>query len=300
MSGADRQCGFVALIGAPNAGKSTLLNTLLGTKISIVTHKVQTTRARARGILIKGRTQIIFVDTPGIFKPKRTLDEAMVQAAWEGVRDADCVVVLVDAARGPTGQVTAILDGLERRGQKVILALNKIDLIDKKKLLALANGFQERQWISDIFMISAESGSGVADLLAGVAARLPAGPWLYPEDQVADMPMKMLAAEVTREKLFLRLHEELPYSLSVETEDWQEKDDGSVRIGQVIYVSRKGHKGIVLGKGGASIKEIGKQARLELEGLMDCRVHLFLRVVVRPKWAEEPERLRALGLDFPR
>ncbi|MFQ5958138.1 MAG: GTPase Era [Alphaproteobacteria bacterium] len=303
MSDAPEQstrCGFVALVGAPNAGKSTLLNRLVGSKVSIVTPKVQTTRSRVTGICIAGRSQLVFVDTPGIFAPRRRLDRAMVEAAWSGARDADIVVVLVDAKRGVDADVRRIVDGLEKSGHRALLALNKIDRVKPAALLPLAAELDASGVFSDTFMISALTGDGVGDLRDFLAAHVPAGPWLYPEDQLSDMPLRLLAAEVTREQLFLQLHQELPYALTVETESWQERDDGSLRIDQVVYLQRDSHKPMVLGKGGRRVKEVGSAARRELETLLERRVHLFLHVKVAPKWADDPERYRDLGLEFPR
>lgn len=293
------RCGLVALIGAPNAGKSTLLNGLVGTKISIVTHKVQTTRSRIRGIAIEDDSQIVFVDTPGIFTAKRRLERAMVAAAWAGVDDADEVVLLYDASqRAVDDDTRAIVDGLKARKRQSILALNKVDLIKRDRLLALADDFQADGIFSETFMISALTGDGVGDLRRHLAARMPVGPWLFPEDQISDMPLRALAAEITREKLFLRLHQELPYSLTVETEDWQEFDDGSARLEQTVYVARDSHKPIVLGKGGRTIKAVREAAQKELEALFERRVHLFIHVKVREKWLEDPARYREWGLDF--
>ncbi|MFQ5773310.1 MAG: GTPase Era [Kiloniellaceae bacterium] len=293
------RCGFVALIGAPNAGKSTLLNGLVGAKVSIVTHKVQTTRCRIRGIAVEGAGQIVFVDTPGIFTPKRRLERAMVAAAWAGVEDADEVVLLYDAARREIDRDTRlIVDGLKARNRRAILTLNKIDVIRRDKLLALAARFEAEGVFSRIFMISALTGDGVDDLRRHLAERMPEGPWLYPEDQVSDLPLRLLAAEVAREKLFLRLHQELPYSLTVETEDWQDFQDGSVRIEQTVFVARESHKAICLGKGGRTIKAVREAAQKDLAALLERRVHLFLRVKVREKWLEEPARYRAWGLEF--
>ncbi|MFV0359227.1 GTPase Era [Tropicimonas sp.] len=294
------RCGFVALIGEPNAGKSTLLNRMVGAKVSIVTHKVQTTRARIRGVAIEGESQIVFVDTPGLFRPRRRLDRAMVAAAWGGAADADIVVLLVEAHRGLTEGVRAILDALGERtsGRKVALAINKIDRVKSESLLALTQQLNAAWPFAGTFMISAEKGYGVDDLRAWLARELPEGPWLYPEDQIADLPLRMIAAEMTREKLTLRLHQELPYQLTVETESWQERKDGSVRIDQVIYVARDGHKGIVLGKGGETVKAISQASRAELEAFLDRKVHLFLQVKVRPGWLDEAERYSEMGLDF--
>ena len=294
------RCGFVALVGAPNAGKSTLLNQLVGEKVSIVTPKVQTTRTRITAICMAGQTQIVFVDTPGIFAPKRRLEKAMVRAAWSGAHDADLVVLLVDAARGVDGDTVRITDGLKRAGRQAILALNKVDVVKKPKLLALAAALEAEARFTDIFMISALTGDGIDDLKSALADRLPTGPWHYPADQLADIPERLLAAEITREKLFLRLHQELPYASTVETERWQERPDGSVRIEQVIYVQRDTQKPIVLGKGGRTIKTIGALARADMEQMFDRRVHLFLFVKVRAKWLDDPERYRQMGLDFPR
>ena len=298
MAEAANRCGFVALLGAPNAGKSTLLNRLVGAKVSIVTPKVQTTRTRVLGIAMRGQAQIVFVDTPGIFQPKRRLDRAMVAAAWAGAADADIVVLLVDAQKGVTHDARRIVEGLEKAGRKAILALNKIDLVKRDKLLELAATLNETGIFTDIFMISAETGDGVEDLAETLVGRLPEGPWLYPEDQLSDMAERQLAAEITREKLFLKLRQELPYALTVETEEWEDKPDGSVRIAQIIYVQRDSQKSIVLGKGGQMIKAVGAAAREELEGMLGCRVHLFLFVKVREKWGEDPERYRDWGLDY--
>jgi GTPase len=301
VDAAPRRAGFVALIGAPNAGKSTLLNAMIGAKIAIVTPKVQTTRARIVGIAIEDGSQLIFVDTPGIFAPKRRLDRAMVAAAWSSVGDADEVVLLVDAAQGITGEVLRIVEGLKGLGQKaggVILALNKVDAVERTKLLKLSADLNAAFPFRDTYMISALTGDGVADLKHMLAGRLPEGPWLYPEDQLADIPQRLLAAEITREKLFLNLRQELPYAATVETETWTEQKDKSLRLDQIIYVQRPGHKGIVLGKGGAMIKTIGAEARAELEQIFERKVHLFLFVKVREKWLDDPERYRAMGLDY--
>ncbi len=295
------RAGFVALIGEPNAGKSTLLNRMVGAKVSIVTHKVQTTRARIRGVAIEGPAQIVFVDTPGLFRPRRRLDRAMVAAAWGGAADADVVVLLVEAHRGLTDGVRAILDALHdrvSRGQTVALAINKIDRVKADALLALTKTLNDAYPFTQTFMISAEKGHGVADLRAWLAETLPEGPWLYPEDQIADLPMRMIAAEMTREKLTLRLHEELPYQLTVETESWEDRKDGSVRIDQIIYVARDGHKGIVLGHKGETIKAISQAARAEIAEFLGRTVHLFLQVKVRENWQDEAERYSEMGLDF--
>jgi GTP-binding protein Era len=294
------RAGFVALIGEPNAGKSTLTNWMVGAKVSIVTHKVQTTRARIRGVALEGDAQLVLVDTPGLFRPRRRLDRAMVAAAWSGVADADVVVLLVEAHRGITDGVRAILDALaERTGRaKVALAINKIDRVQSEVLLKLTEDLNAAYPFAQTFMISAEKGYGCADLKAWLAGEMPEGPWLYPEDQIADLPLRMIAAEMTREKLTLRLHQELPYQLTVETENWEERGDGSARIDQVIYVARDGHKGIVLGKKGETVKTVSKAAREELEEFLGRKVHLFLQVKVRPNWLEEAERYSEMGLDF--
>ncbi|MBO6866287.1 MAG: GTPase Era [Pseudomonadota bacterium] len=294
------RAGFVALIGEPNAGKSTLTNRMVGAKVSIVTHKVQTTRARIRGVALEGDAQIVFVDTPGLFKPRRRLDRAMVAAAWGGAADADITVLLIEAHRGITQGVKAIIERLnEFEGkQRVALAINKIDRVKAEELLALSKAMNEAFPFEQTFMISAEKGHGVDGLKEWLGQEMPEGPWLYPEDQIADLPMRMIAAEMTREKLTLRLHQELPYQLTVETESWEERKDGSARIDQMIYVMRDGHKGIVLGNKGETIKAISKAAREELEEFLGRRVHLFLQVKVREKWLEEAERYSEMGLDF--
>ena len=295
------RAGFVALIGEPNAGKSTLLNRMVGAKISIVTHKVQTTRTRIRGIAMEGDSQIVFVDTPGLFKPRRRLDRAMVAAAWGGAADADIIVLLIEAHRGMTDGVARIIDSMRDRipqGQRVALAINKIDRVKAEVLLALTETLNQAFPFVKTFMISAEKGYGVADLKAWLAGQVPAGPWFYPEDQIADLPLRMIAAEITREKLTLRLHEELPYQLTVETETWEDRPDGSTRIDQLIYVARDGHKGIVLGNKGETIKAVGQAARAELMTFLERPVHLFLQVKVRPGWLEEKERFDEMGLDF--
>ncbi len=301
-AGETSRCGFVALVGAPNVGKSTLMNNLVGAKVAIVTPKVQTTRTRVLGICIRGASQLVFVDTPGIFMPKRRLERAMVRAAWRGAADADMAVVLVDTAQGREGAVDTdtgrIIEGLKRGERKAILALNKIDLVKRETLLGLAEELDRTGVFTDAFMISALTGDGVADLSDFLAASVPEGPWLFPEDQLSDMPERLLAAEITREKLFLQLHQDLPYSLAVETESWEEFDDGSVKINQIIYIQRDSQKAIVLGKGGRQIKAVGRAAREELEALFGRRVHLFLHVKVRPDWIDDPERYRDLGLDF--
>ena len=295
------RAGFVALIGEPNAGKSTLLNRMVGAKLSIVTHKVQTTRARIRGIAMEGEAQIVFVDTPGLFRPRRRLDRAMVKAAWGGAADADIVVLLIEAHRGLTEGVQAILDRVAAelpKGKPVALAINKIDRVKAETLLKLTEEMNAAYPFAKTFMISAERGHGVGDLKAWLGAELPEGTWFYPEDQIADLPLRMIAAEVTREKLTLRLHEELPYQLTVETERWEEKTDGSARIDQIVYVARAGHKGIVLGHKGETIKAVGQAARAELMAFLDRPVHLFLQVKVRENWQEERERYSEMGLEF--
>ena len=294
------RAGFVALIGEPNAGKSTLLNRMVGAKVSIVTHKVQTTRARIRGVAMEGDSQLVFVDTPGLFRPRRRLDRAMVAAARGGAADADIIVLLVEAHRGVTEGVERILENLSEviGDRPVALAINKIDRVKADALLGLTKDLNERFSFVETFMISAEKGHGVKDLRQWLAAKLPESPWLYPEDQIADLPMRMIAAEITREKLTLRLHQELPYQLTVETESWEERKDGSARIDQVIYVARDGHKGIVLGKKGETIKTVSTQAREDLEEFLGRKVHLFLQVKVREKWMDEAERYSEMGLDF--
>ena len=294
------RCGFVALIGAPNAGKSTLINALVGTKVSIVTPKVQTTRALIRGIAMAGAAQLIFVDTPGIFAPRRRLDRAMVGTAWGSTQDADLVALLIDAKKGLTEDEEAILRPLPDIRAPKVLVLNKVDLIGKPALLALTQALNERATFAATFMVSALSGDGVGDLKAWFAAHVPPGPWLYPEDQISDAPMRQLAAEITREKLYLRLHQELPYQSTVETETWKELRDGSVRIEQTIYVERESQRKIVLGKGGQAIRAIGAAARAEIAKAAEQPVHLFLHVKVREGWGDDPERYREMGLEFPK
>ena len=294
------RCGFVALIGEPNAGKSTLTNRMVGAKVSIVTHKVQTTRTRIRGVAIDGAAQIVFVDTPGLFRPRRRLDRAMVAAAWAGVADADLVCLLVEAHRGLTEGVERILAELDASaaGARVVLVINKIDRVRRDTLLALSAEINARRSFEATFLVSAETGDGVADLKRWLAEHLPEGPWHYPEDQIADLPLRLLAAEITREKLTLRLHQELPYQLTVETENWEDRSDGSARIEQVVYVARDGHKGIVLGKKGETIKAVSTAARAEIAELIGRPAHLFLTVRVRPEWENERARYSAIGLDF--
>jgi GTPase len=296
MTDIETRCGFAAIIGAPNAGKSTLVNKLVGAKISIVSHKVQTTRARIRAIYMHEQSQVVLVDTPGIFKPRRKLDEAMVESAWTGAGEADAVVLLVDARRGLEDDVQKIIDGFKRQNAKVILVINKVDLLEAEKLLPLAKQLAEAYEFSQTFMVSALSGSGVEKLGAALAAKMPVGPWLYPEDQTADVHLRFIASEITREKIYERLHDELPYSSTVETEAWEERKDGSVKITQAIFVERDSQKAIVLGKGGAQVKILGSLARKDMEESFERRVHLFLFVKVRENWAVDPERLRMMGL----
>jgi len=293
-----RRAGFVALLGAPNAGKSTLLNRLVGAKVSIVTPKAQTTRSRILGIRNHGATQAVFVDTPGIFEPRRRLERAMVRRAWRAAGDADMTVLLVDAARRAGAREEAIVASLKAGGRQAVLALNKIDLIARERLLARAERLYGTGCFSDVFMVSALTGDGVEDLLEHLAARLPEGPWLYPEDDLSDVPLRFLAAEITREKLFLRLHDEIPYDVATETADWQEFDNGGVRIDQTVYVRRTSQRAIVLGKGGARIKAVREAAQAELADALDRPVHLFLTVRVREGWPDDPERFRDLGLDY--
>jgi GTP-binding protein Era len=300
MQEGQTRCGFIALIGAPNVGKSTLINALVGSKVAIVSHKVQTTRALLRGIAIVDGSQLVFIDTPGIFAPKRRLERAMVTNAWTGVHDADIAAVLVDAARGLDDEAETILARLAEIRQPKILLINKVDLVDKSALLAIVKAANERVAFAATFMISALTGDGVADVKRWLAAHVPAGPWHYPEDQITDAPMRQLAAEITREKLFLRLHQELPYQSTVETESWKELRDGSTRIEQTIYVERESQRKIVLGKGGQTIKAIGADARREIADMIEGAVHLFLFVKVREHWADDPERYRGMGLELPK
>jgi GTP-binding protein Era len=295
-----RRCGFVALIGAPNVGKSTLVNALVGSKVTIVSRKVQTTRALIRGIVIEDNAQIILVDTPGIFAPKRRLDRAMVSTAWSGAHDADLVCVLLDARAGIDEEADAILTKLASVGHPKILVLNKIDLVPREKLLALAQTANQRLDFAETFMVSALSGDGVGDLRHALAARVPEGPFHYPEDQMSDAPMRSLAAEITREKIYRHLHQELPYQSTVETDSWTERKDKSVRIEQTIFVERDSQRKIVLGKGGATIKSIGADSRRELAEIVGQPVHLFLFVKVRDGWGDDPERYREMGLEFPK
>ena len=294
------RCGFIALIGAPNAGKSTLTNALTGSKVAIVTPKVQTTRALLRGIALAGNAQLIFVDTPGIFAPKRRLDRAMVSTAWSGAHDADLVAVLIDANAGFDDEAAAIFGRLDEIRQPKVLVLNKVDVAAKPRLLDLAQAANARAKFAETFMISALTGDGIADLRDWLAAHVPEGPWHYPEDEVSDAPERHLAAEITREKLFLKLHQELPYQSTVETETWTERKDGSVRIEQIIYVERESQRKIVLGKEGRTIRAIGSASRRELAGILERPVHLFLFVKVRERWGDDPERYRAMGLEYPK
>ena len=295
-----RRCGFIALIGAPNAGKSTLINALVGSKVAIVTPKVQTTRTLLRGIAMEGSAQLVFLDTPGIFAPRRRLDRAMVTTAWSGAHDADIVAVLIDAKSGLNDDAEALLKKLEEVRQPKVLILNKVDLVEKAKLLAMAQAANEAAKFETTFMISATKGDGVADVRQWLATHVPQGPWHYPEDEVSDAPVRQLASEITREKLYLKLHQELPYQSTVETESWTERKDGSVRIEQTIYVERDSQKKIVLGKGGQSIKAIGEAARRELTDILEKKVHLFLFVKVREGWGDDPERYRQMGIEFPK
>jgi GTP-binding protein Era len=296
----ETRCGFVALIGAPNVGKSTLVNALVGSKVTIVSRKVQTTRALIRGIVIDNKAQIILVDTPGIFMPKRRLDRAMVNTAWSGAHDADLVCVLLDARAGIDEEADALLEKVAKVGHSKILVINKVDIVSKEKLLKLAQDANARLTFDETFMVSALSGDGVADLRHALAARVPPGPYHYPEDQMSDAPMRHLAAEITREKIFRQLHQELPYQSTVETDSWQDRKDGSVRIEQTIFVERESQRKIVLGKGGGTIKAIGADSRKEIAAILEQPVHLFLFVKVRENWGDDPSRYREMGLDFPK
>ncbi|HEY9080784.1 GTPase Era [Magnetovibrio sp.] len=295
---ATERCGFIAVLGAPNAGKSTLVNRVVGTKVSIVSPKVQTTRARVMGIAVHGRAQLVFIDTPGIFEPRRRLDRAMVAAAWGGAGDADVSLLLIDAERGIDRDTRAIIERMKTESKRAHLVLNKVDKIKKPQLLELATQLNEEGIFDEIFMVSALNGDGVDDLVAFLAGHMPEGPWHFPEDQVSDMTERLLAAEITREKLYLQLRQELPYATTVETETWEEFENGSVKIEQVIFVERDSQKSIILGKGGQQIKTIGAEARKDLEEILDRRVHLFLFVKVREKWGDDPDRYRDWGLDF--
>ncbi len=292
------RCGFVAVLGAPNVGKSTLINQIVGAKVSIVSPKVQTTRTRVLGIHIEGTSQIVFIDTPGIFQPRRRLDRAMVAAAWSGAEDADAVLLLVDAAKGLDANTRAIVERLKTAGRPAILVLNKVDLAKKPALLRFASELNAGGTFTDTFMVSALTGDGVGDLVTHLAGRMAEGPWHFPEDQISDMPQRLLAAEITREQLYRQLHEELPYAATVETESWEERRDGSVKIDQVVFVERESQRAIVLGKAGRRIRALGEAARIELEAIFERRVHLFLFVKVRESWGEDPERYRDWGLDF--
>jgi GTP-binding protein Era len=294
------RCGFIALIGAPNAGKSTLTNALVGSKVAIVTPKVQTTRTLLRGIAMEGQAQLVFLDTPGIFAPRRRLDRAMVTTAWTGAHDADIVAVLIDVKSGLNDDAQALLKKLQEVRQPKVLILNKVDLVEKERLLALAQAANDAAKFEATFMISATKGDGVADVRQWLAAHVPAGPWHYPADEVSDAPVRQLASEITREKLYLKLHQELPYQSTVETESWTERKDGSVRIEQTIYVERDSQKKIVLGKAGQTIKAIGEASRRELTEILEKKVHLFLFVKVREGWGDDPERYREMGLEFPK
>jgi len=299
-AGGPTRCGFVALIGAPNVGKSTLVNALVGSKVTIVSRKVQTTRALIRGIVVDEGAQIILVDTPGIFLPKRRLDRAMVTTAWSGAYDADLVCVLLDAKAGLDEEADAVLTKVASVDHQKILVLNKIDLVPREKLLALAKAANDRLSFAETFMVSALSGDGVADLRHALARMVPPGPFLYPEDQMSDAPMRQLAAEITREKIYQKLHQELPYQSTVETDSWTERKDGSVRIEQTIFVERESQRKIVLGKGGATIKSIGAASREEIAEILELPVHLFLFVKVRENWGDDPDRYRQMGLEFPK
>ena len=298
MNEIANRCGFIAVLGAPNVGKSTLINNVVGSKVSIVSPKVQTTRTRVLGIHLQGEAHIVFIDTPGILEPRRRLDRAMVAAAWGGADGADIILLLVDAERGIDRNTRNIVEKLRASGRKALLAVNKVDLVRKSALLKLASALNETGLFSDTFMISAISGDGVDDLVETLASRVPQGPWMFPEDQISDMPQRLLAAEITREQLYLQLHQELPYSTTVETETWEQGDDGSVHINQVIFVQRESQRAIILGKRGQRIKSLGAAARTELKEILDCKVHLFLFVKVRESWGDDPERYRDWGLDF--
>jgi GTP-binding protein Era len=296
---AQTACGFIALVGAPNAGKSTLLNSLVGTKVSIVTHKAQTTRSQVRGVLTLEKTQLVFVDTPGVFTPKRRLDRAMVDSAWGGAGDADIVAFLIDADRGITPDIDLLIEGLANIPHPKVLILNKIDQVKREKLLELSQELNDRLRFEATFMLSALKGHGVSDFIDWCVKHVPPGPWHFPEDHLTDLTMAITAAEITREKLFLRVHDEIPYNSTVETESFKIQKDGSYKIDQVIYLSRESHKKIVLGAGGQTIKSIGAEARKELMEMYEVPIHLFLFVKVREKWADDPERYQEMGLEFP-
>jgi len=298
MTDAAHRCGTIAVLGAPNAGKSTLINRLVGSKVSIVSPKVQTTRARVLAIAMHGAAQLIFIDTPGIFAPKRRLERAMVAAAWAGAQDADAIVLLVDAARGLDEDTVRIIDGLARAGRRAILVLNKVDRVARETLLPLTDQLVKRGIFDTVFMISSLTGDGVDDLAAHLARTVPEGPWLFPEDQISDVPLRLLAAELVREQVFVQLHQELPHAITVETDEWEERKDGSVKITATVHVARESHKPIVLGKGGAQIKRIGAAARAELERLLERRVHLFLHVRVTENWADDREHYAAMRLEY--
>ncbi len=298
MSDTETRAGFVAVLGAPNAGKSTFINYAVGTKVSIVSPKVQTTRTRVLGIALVDASQIVFIDTPGIFKPRKRLDRAMVAAAWGGAGDADQIMLIMDSTSGFDPNTRRIVAQLRDQNRKAVLVLNKVDIADKGNLLELTATMHNESIFSDVFMISAQTGDGVEELIRMLANRLPEGPWMFPENQVSDMPVRLLAAEITREQVYHQLHQELPYAITVETEEWQEKPDGSVAINQVIYVERDSQKGIVLGKKGTRVKSISSRAREELSTILEQSVHLMLFVKVRKNWGDEPERYRDWGLDF--
>lgn len=296
----NTRCGFIALVGVPNAGKSTLLNALVGTKVSIVTHKAQTTRTQVRGVVTEGEAQVVFIDTPGIFAPKRRLDRAMVKSAWSGAGDADLIAFIVDVNKGLSEEVESLIEGLIKIPHRKILVLNKVDMVKPEKLLALSQELNQRIQFEQTFMISALKGNGVADFFDWCSENIPLGPWHFPEDQLTDLTLALTAAEVTREKLFLRIHEEIPYNTTVETESFKVQNDGAYRIDQIIYVTRNTHKKIILGKGGQAIKSIGADARKEMMEIFDTKVHLFLFVKVRENWANDPGRYREMGLEFPK
>ncbi len=292
------RCGFIAVLGAPNVGKSTLINQFVGAKVSIVTHKVQTTRTRVLGIMIHEASQLVFIDTPGIFEPKRRFDRAMVDAAWRGAADADRIMVLVDAKRGIDRNTERLISSLAEWGQPALLVINKIDLVKRNALLAMSADLNARHRFDETFMVSALNGDGVGDIVEYLAAAAPEGTWMFPEDQLSDLPQRLMAAEITREHLFLKIHQEIPYATTIETESWENFKDGSVKISQTVYVQRDTQKAIVLGKGGRQVKEIGAAAREEMSALFGCKVHLFIHVKVRDKWMEDPSRYSAWGLNY--